>query len=264
MTTPITKEQAEAVFDLRAGCQLGNADIDILRKLAEYALAAMGAEPVAYADPQALINFKIDEGKITARTREWMWRRPGEDLIPLYATPPAPVVTESADREMLKRLAVILSGSDAPGEIKSLTVTAASYVERCKTLARERDDARAAMLNHSENERDMDEPVSQPYKLPPNSFTNDDLEMMAHGDNPQANAYRELLVFRRNSPVIPDGWIPVSERLPEEDGNYWGWWSVSKRQGPVWFIKSDLQAQFQSSEITHWQPLPAAPQQEGK
>lgn len=64
-----------------------------------------------------------------------------------------------------------------------------------------------------------------------------------------------------NSPVIPDTWIPVGERMPETDGNYWGWWSESKRQGPVWFIKSELQAQFQSSEITHWMPLPAAPQE---
>lgn len=64
-----------------------------------------------------------------------------------------------------------------------------------------------------------------------------------------------------NSPVIPDRWIPVSERMPETDGNYWGWWSESKRQGPAWFIKSELQAQFQSSEITHWMPLPAAPQE---
>lgn len=63
-----------------------------------------------------------------------------------------------------------------------------------------------------------------------------------------------------NSPVIPE-WIPVSERMPETDGNYWGWWSESKRQGPVWFIKSELQAQFQSSEITHWMPLPAGPQE---
>ncbi|EEJ7233389.1 hypothetical protein S483_001278 [Salmonella enterica subsp. salamae] len=47
--------------------------------------------------------------------------------------------------------------------------------------------------------------VSTPYKLPPNSFTDDDLAMMAHGDNPQSNAYRELLAFRRNSPVTPDG-----------------------------------------------------------
>ncbi|HGL6589575.1 TPA: dATP/dGTP pyrophosphohydrolase domain-containing protein [Klebsiella quasipneumoniae] len=61
--------------------------------------------------------------------------------------------------------------------------------------------------------------------------------------------------------TVPGKWIPVSERLPETDGNYWGWWSESKRQGPVWFIKSELQAQFQSSEITHWMPLPASPQE---
>lgn len=61
--------------------------------------------------------------------------------------------------------------------------------------------------------------------------------------------------------TVPGKWIPVSERMPETDGNYWGWWSESKRQGPAWFIKSELQAQFQSSEITHWMPLPAAPQE---
>ena len=65
----------------------------------------------------------------------------------------------------------------------------------------------------------------------------------------------------QNIPEIIPGWIPVSERMPETDGNYWGWWSESKRQGPVWFIKSELQAQFQSHEITHWMPLPAAPQE---
>lgn len=65
----------------------------------------------------------------------------------------------------------------------------------------------------------------------------------------------------QNIPEIIPGWIPVSERMPETDGNYWGWWSESKRQGPVWFIKSETQAQFQSYEITHWMPLPAAPQE---
>ena len=77
---------------------------------------------------------------------------------------------------------------------------------------------RAAMLNHSERERDMVKRVSQPYKLPENSFTNDDLEMMAHGDNPQSNAYRELLTLRRNSPVIPDSWQLVPKRLTAENG----------------------------------------------
>lgn len=60
------------------------------------------------------------------------------------------------------------------------------------------------------------EPVSQPYKLPPNSFTNEDLEMMAHGDNPQSNAYRELLAFRRNSPVIPDEILAAMDAAPEQ------------------------------------------------
>ncbi|GEM_PF-6762813 len=106
--------------------------------------------------------------------------------------------------------------------------------------------------------------------LPPNSFSDDELMGMAHGDNPAANAYRELLEFRRNAangnpgqpvtvpdglrlalsnagiaapesdemlfathekyvqllvnwvkdrkpfaaPKAPDGWIPLSERMP--------------------------------------------------
>lgn len=66
----------------------------------------------------------------------------------LYTAPPAP---ETADREMLKRLAVILSGSDAPGEIRSLTVTAQSFVERCKALAKERDACHAVMLKSEVN-----------------------------------------------------------------------------------------------------------------
>ena len=43
------------------------------------------------------------------------------------------------------------------------------------------------------------EPVNKTYKLPPNSFSDDELMGMAHGDNPVANACRELLEFRRNA-----------------------------------------------------------------
>ncbi|MGL4725648.1 MAG: hypothetical protein ACRCWW_14275 [Scandinavium sp.] len=75
----------------------------------------------------------------------------------------------------------------------------------------------------------------QPYKLPDNSFTNEDLEGMIHGNNPQSNAYRELLSLRLASAssygsyqVIPDGWVMVpfdatramidAARRVEEDG----------------------------------------------
>ncbi|MDL4584204.1 DUF551 domain-containing protein [Raoultella ornithinolytica] len=79
------------------------------------------------------------------------------------------------------------------------------------------------------------------------------LAAAAH-DTPALNSVQSVA-------TVPGKWVPVSERMPETDGNYWGWWSESKRQGPVWFIKSELQAQFQSHEITHWMPLPAAPQE---
>lgn len=165
------------------------------------------------------------------------------------------------------------------------------------------------------------EPVNKTYKLPPNSFSNDELMGMAHGDNPAANAYLELLEFRRNAangnpgqpvtvpdgyvlvpvdptpemmlhksccqhhawndpdcpmretrrlvwshmlaaaPTAPDGWIPVSERMPDklipvmvmyEDGEMWSAiWS-----GQFW---DDGCAIPDPHSITHWRDMPDAP-----
>lgn len=69
-----------------------------------------------------------------------------------------------------------------------------------------------------------------------------------------------------NPPVTPEGWVPVSERMPEPyeyvlvtdgfDGcevmrvNTDGYWGPAKSLYP--------------GSITHWMPLPAAPQQEVK
>lgn len=49
-----------------------------------------------------------------------------------------------------------------------------------------------------------------------NSFSDLDLEGMSHGNNPQANAYRELLAYRRNSPAIPDGYVMVPKEPTAE------------------------------------------------
>lgn len=71
-----------------------------------------------------------------------------------------------------------------------------------------------------------------------------------------------------NSPVIPDTWIPVSERMPEDgehvivfhprDGvmqitfffAYGKWWDAAEDDGGL-----------AKSYFTHWMPLPAAPQE---
>lgn len=74
---------------------------------------------------------------------------------------------------------------------------------------------RAAMLQLYGKTEQL-EPVSQHYRLPANSFTNQQLEGMSHGDNPQANAYRELLAYRRGAPASTAGWVVVPIE-PTED-----------------------------------------------
>lgn len=69
-----------------------------------------------------------------------------------------------------------------------------------------------------------------------------------------------------NSPVTPDGWIPVSERMPDKlipvivmyaDGEMWSaMWS-----GQFW---DDGCAIPDPHAITHWREMQAAPQQEVK
>ncbi|MCE9894403.1 DUF551 domain-containing protein [Citrobacter portucalensis] len=82
------------------------------------------------------------------------------------------------------------------------------------------------------------------------------------------NACRAAMLQTGNSPATPDGWIQVSERMPEGseevlctkefDGpGDWrkkvGYWNAGK-----WTVYGA------SWTPTHWMPLPAAPQQEVK
>lgn len=74
-----------------------------------------------------------------------------------------------------------------------------------------------------------------------------------------------------NSPVIPDGWVACSERMPEEGGRYWCYveeqndlgkshyqWNCAWN-GNRWWVEHE-----DGGRVTHWMPLPAAPQQEVK
>lgn len=245
-------------------------------KVIDRTIAAFGAEPVGYTDAEELRSADNDI---------WMWKSShgfGKD-IPLYT---APVVPDDGRQQfeswMLKKWGRDRQEYDfAMGKFLHGENYADSYTRH---MWKAWSASRAAMLQA--------EPVIQPYKLPPNSFTDEDLEMMAHGDNPKSNAYRELLAFRRNSqwigndstngkpltsgyiaansPATPDTWIPVSDRMPEESGRYWCYveeqnslgkshyqWNCSWN-GEVWSEKA------LTGRVTHWMPLPAPPQQEVK
>lgn len=97
-----------------------------------------------------------------------------------------------------------------------------------------------------------------------NNYTTSAKQMLGTMAEFAYRAGRESAALSGNSPVTPDGWIPVSERMPEPyeyvlvtdgfDGcevmrvNTDGYWGPAKSLYP--------------GSITHWMPLPAAPQQE--
>ncbi|MEG7346462.1 DUF551 domain-containing protein [Serratia marcescens] len=61
---------------------------------------------------------------------------------------------------------------------------------------------------------------------------------------------------------LQDGWIACSERMPDADGAYWCWFgkekpSVIQQRVCIW---NDRNHEWCDSSVTHWMPLPAAPE----
>lgn len=106
------------------------------------------------------------------------------------------------------------------------------------------------------------EPVTTAYKL------RDAVEIIRNSgieiDAEKILAERDVL----NSPVIPDGWVACSERVPEKADEVLcakefdcpGDW----RQKVGYYLAGKWTVYSASWTPTHWMPLPAAPQQEVK
>ena len=85
------------------------------------------------------------------------------------------------------------------------------------------------------------------------------------------DACRAAMLQAGNSPVIPDGWIKCSERMPEDEQevltrNRMGHCFVSffDEHSGLFFDRVDVAAAccIEHILVTHWMPLPAAPQQD--
>lgn len=89
-----------------------------------------------------------------------------------------------------------------------------------------------------------------------------------------ARTVRAAMLQAGNSPVIPDCWIPVSERMPERDVDVQVYCADKKEQMVGYMERNETEGWFRFASLpngggvyckpTHWMSLPAAPQQEGK
>ena len=136
------------------------------------------------------------------------------------------------------------------------------------------------------------EPVTTAYKLP-DEFDfdrfNDVVWLEAVASNPHMHspttstiAMVALELNRKladgNSPVIPDGWVACSERMPEDDDFVYIWprpdfgvelhvaqYGKFDKRDAGWYAQvyeQNYGIEYYPVRVTHWMPLPAAPQQE--
>ncbi|HAL1057417.1 DUF551 domain-containing protein [Escherichia coli] len=90
---------------------------------------------------------------------------------------------------------------------------------------------------------------------------------MLHSAEPVSQTYK-LHELSGNSPVIPDGWISCSERMPEEtgdiivvsDGIVMSGISYSRRDG-FYIAALEYDDDEPIDGVTHWMPLPEPPQE---
>ncbi|WP_150312059.1 DUF551 domain-containing protein [Enterobacter hormaechei] len=221
---------------------------------ARIALASLEAEPVAWllSGGGAKNNVSFDSGNAYAD--------PLREVTPLYTAPPAPISVPAA-MEMDDDFDSSFEHGKAVGWN--------AY--------------RAAMLQGAD--RPQNEPQNIPENIPATqfkpvadlygltsptggetSFTFDAVEARDFIDGGwSCQEYVELERFQEavsgNSPVIPDGWVACSERMPETMVSVlvtgtWFHHAVAFWDGLSW---CDLDFE---PPVTHWMPLPAAPQQE--
>ena len=244
------------------------------------------AEPVVYIGKQMLESLCDEGGRICGR----VWRSntdelSGESRIPLYASPQVTSVPEQVPESLKDRLLTICDLVEDNDEY-------------CQDIWNA---CRAAMLSNVTltDEGESAAPAVQAEQLSGNTEQAIDaafiseFERLIHERDSEIDAgqlgsysYTALLkaasdafaTVTGNSPAIPDGWIPVSERLPDigteifyfcqDDGlrdcaivsssNFSGGGDAQ-----LYVHAEGYDLRF-GVDITHWMPLPAAPKQEAE
>ncbi|WP_410026481.1 DUF551 domain-containing protein [Enterobacter hormaechei] len=251
-------------------------------ELARIALASLEAEPVAWllSGGGAKNNVSFDSGNAYAD--------PLREVTPLYTAPPAPVSVPAA-----MEMDGDFDSAFEHGKAVGWNAYRAAMLQG----------ADGTLTNEGTIPVTQFKPVADLYGLTSptggeTSFTFDAVEardfidggwscqeyvelgrfqeaMLQNGNSPaQSDCCPEQNYIAPaqdgNSPVIPDGWVACSERMPEDEQevivqNKMGYRYVSyfdEHSGLFFDMRGGNQMNcIEHIFVTHWMPLPAAPQQ---
>lgn len=211
--------------------------------------------------------------------------RKGPDMPPAQ---PAPVVPDDVLKALQKVARIRLDMDGFDGDRRGIADCLCDAEEALIEVV----NRRAAMFNHPEQHLDMVDHSGDVNEkggdgnspVIPDGWTCNDkanaalmmldrIETVDPVDDDRIDGIkrivRELAAAPHDTPAlnsiqsvdtVADRWIPVSERMPESNGVYFGW--DGKRVLEVNCFFGGFSAnQFIHGEITHWMPLPAAPQE---
>lgn len=227
----ITREESvQAVFDLKVGYRLGFADIEILKRVARMALTAMDSEP----DCNERQLFCSTD---TSRMKKVISVSAGSEATPLYRhDQPASVVPEEATPDSIEILA----------------------------SARRRDHA---VFQWDEDQRNAAADSWNACR----AAMRQELKKSA-GTEAICRSDENVQVLHTKSPAQSDccpaqnqGWIPVSERMPEDRISVI-LWDAEIGEVTSGHYSHKTQTFYNcgdaiENEITHWMPPPCAPQE---
>ncbi|HID1058018.1 TPA: DUF551 domain-containing protein [Enterobacter roggenkampii] len=264
-------------------------------ELARIALASLEAEAVCVID-----QSNLDYLKSGADADVWPASRTEMGDVLLYRTaPPAPANAEPVawlwshrkhpsevtlvrpeDDEMAEgsgwsgwSCQALYAAQPAPVSVPDIATVETTYPDvqtnwqDAKMYAEGWNACRSAMLQGAE-------PVTTAYKL------RDAVETIRNSgiaiDAEKILAERDAL----NYPAIPDGWVACSDRMPEDDDFVYIWprpdfgvelhvgqYCECHPKGDGWYAQvyeQNYGIEWYPINVTHWIPLPAAPQQEVK
>ncbi|HFV5773452.1 TPA: DUF551 domain-containing protein [Escherichia coli] len=227
-----------------------------LRELARIALAALEVEPIGF---RCRRNDNLGDWSYVYHREPDDFERKHLVIEGIYAAPPAPVPLTEVQRAMLRDMDVEISA-----ELEEEEEIYRDGIRKCIAALRYHH-KRAETCSNGYTGSTLEEDTLKSINF---LKRNNIAAMLQSGNfrenkNSSTNNFREISETSTNSPVIPDGWISCSERIPAQDD----WVLIYSKHGE--YMAGQVQGEYvELSDGTlswlgnalYWMLLPEPPQ----